>query len=103
MLKDKKLITEVIDENKKRNIEIFTKLFRLLKSRSREQKLAEAKPTSVREVIIEQVRNHFQSLPKDDDDKISLGHLRDLAHYCGADLSDDELIYLGRITTEVRI
>jgi len=103
MLKDKKIINAVIDENKVRKAELFMKLLRLLKSISKEYKDPNLKPVSIREGILEQVRAYYKGLPLDENHKAHMIYLKDLAHYCGQDITQDELVYLARSCVKVEI
>ena len=65
MMKNRRLIQEVIDESKNKKAELFMKLYRLLKSISRENRFKNTEsPTSAREIIIQQVRAYYKALPK---------------------------------------
>mmetsp|Transcript_32782 Transcript_32782/g.29654 ORF Transcript_32782/g.29654 Transcript_32782/m.29654 type:complete len:265 (+) Transcript_32782:1798-2592(+) len=94
MLKDKKIMEEVVDESKERKNILFIKLYRLLKSIARDNKLS--KPIATREIIIEQCRNYYKALPMDEDFNAELECLKMLGHYCGQDLTKDELVSLAR-------
>ena len=61
MLKDKKLIEEVVDESKERKNPLMFKLYRIIKSIARDNKLG--KPVATRQVTIDQVRNYYSALP----------------------------------------
>jgi len=51
----------------------------------------------VKPILVDQLRDYYNALPGAKKDKVALHELSDMAHLCGQDLENEEIVYLARI------
>jgi len=96
MLKDKKLIREVLDEKAKLKMECLARLYRLLKSAVREMRDS-VKSKALKAFIVNQLREYYRMVDKDETNALPLSKLPEILHHCGGHLRKDEALYFAKL------